>query len=208
VVAAYATKEPMGKYTVSTAAYDANVTNRSDAYLLVSKADGVPAATARNAIEKVLAENPNATLRTKDEFKGAFAQEINQMLNLVYVLLAMAVLIALFGIANTLALSVYERTRELGLLRAIGAGRSQIRSAIRWESVLIALLGTTLGTGIGLGFGWALVEAMQKKNEWELAVPYGELGVIAVFATVAAMVAAALPARRAAKLDVLTSLGD
>ena len=79
---------------------------------------------------------------TQDEFKGSIASEIDQMLNLVYVLLAMALVIALFGIANTLALSVFERTREFGLLRAVGMSRAQVRSTVRWESVLIALLGT------------------------------------------------------------------
>ena len=82
---------------------------------------------------------------TKDEFKGSVANQIDKILNLVYVLLAMALVIALFGIANTLALSVFERTREFGLLRAVGMSRAQVRSTVRWESVLIALLGTTLG---------------------------------------------------------------
>ena len=99
---------------------------------------------------------------TQDEFKGSVADQIDQMLNLVYVLLVMALVIALFGIANTLALSVFERTREFGLLRAVGMSRAQVRSTVRWESVLIALLGTTLGTAIGLGFGWAMVQALKR----------------------------------------------
>ena len=110
----------------------------------------------------VLKQYPTATLHTKDEFKGSIANEIDKILNLVYVLLAMALVIALFGIANTLALSVFERTREFGLLRAVGMSRAQVRSTVRWESVLIALLGTTTGTAIGLGFGWALVQAIAR----------------------------------------------
>ena len=88
------------------------------------------------------------------------ASQIDQMLNLVYVLLFMALAIALLAVANTLALSVFERTREIGLLRAVGMSRKQVRQSVRWESVLVALLGTTLGTTIGLGFAWALVYAL------------------------------------------------
>ena len=113
--------------------------------VLVTNAQGVSMAQARHAIDGVLKEYPTATLRTKDEFKGSIANQINKILNLVYVLLAMALVIALFGIANTLALSVFERTREFGLLRAVGMSRAQVRSTVRWESVLIALLGTTHG---------------------------------------------------------------
>ncbi len=100
-----------------------------DNHALVDTADGVSEAQARKAIEKVLEDSPNATLLTRDEFKGDVANQINKVLNLVYVLLAMALVIALFGIANTLALSVFERTRELGLLRAVGMARAQVRGA-------------------------------------------------------------------------------
>ena len=100
------------------------------------------------------------------------------MLNLVYVLLVMALVIALFGIANTLALSVFERTREFGLLRAVGMSRAQVRSSVRWESVLIALLGTVLGTAIGLGFGWALVQALKDKGIGTLSIPTTQLGYV------------------------------
>ena len=93
------------------------------------------------------------------------------MLNLIYVLLFLAVVIALFGIANTLALSVVERRRELGLLRAVGMQRRQVRSSVRWEAVLIALLGTAVGTALGLGFGWALVKAMGSQGIDQLAIP-------------------------------------
>ncbi len=163
---------------------------------------------ARHAIDGVLKAYPTGELLTKAEFKGSIANEINQVLNLVYVLLAMALVIALFGIANTLALSVYERTREFGLLRAVGMSRAQVRSTVRWESVLIALLGTTLGTAIGIGFGWALVQAMDGQGITHFVVPVRELGVIVALAAGAAVVAAALPARRAARLDVLQAISN
>jgi putative ABC transport system permease protein len=136
------------------------------------------------------------------------ASEIDKILNLVYVLLAMALVIALFGIANTLALSVFERTREFGLLRAVGMTRKQVRSTVRWEAVLIALLGTTLGTSIGLGFAWSLFRALENQGFNTFTVPVQQLGVIVVFAAVAAVVAATLPARRAAKLDVLEAISS
>src|SRR4029077_8027905 len=102
--------------------------------------------------------------------------------NLVYVLLAMALVIALFGIANTLALSVFERTREFGLLRAVGMSRAQVRSTVRWESVLIALLGTMLGTAIGLGFGWAIIRASGGGDFTQMVVPVQQLATIVLFA--------------------------
>ncbi|HEY2732489.1 MAG TPA: FtsX-like permease family protein [Polyangiales bacterium] len=145
---------------------------------------------------------------TRAEFKGSIANQIDKILNLVYVLLAMALVIALFGIANTLALSVFERTREFGLLRAVGMSRAQVRSTVRWESVLIAMLGTTLGTAIGLGFAWAITQAAKSQGLGQLTIPVRELAVIVALAAVAAVGAAALPARRAARLDMLSAISD
>ena len=189
-------------------AFDANVDAHVEDAVLVSNAPGVSMSQARHAINGVLKAYPTATLRTKNEFKGSIANQIDQILNLVYVFLAMALVIALFGIANTLALSVFERTREFGLLRAVGMSRAQVRSAVRWESVLIALLGTATGTGIGLGFGWALIRAMHGNGISQLSIPVQELTLIVVLAAVAAVVAAALPARRASRLDVLKAISD
>jgi putative ABC transport system permease protein len=206
VVAIYGTKQPLGKFAISLQAFDANVTKHVDDVLMVKNAPGVSMEQARHAIDKALAPYPTATLQTRNEWKGSVANQIDKILNLVYVLLAMALVIALFGIANTLALSVYERTREFGLLRAVGMTRSQVRSTVRWESVLIALLGATLGIAIGLGFGWAMVKAASAQGIAQLSVPAQELGVIVTLAAVAAVFAAALPARRAARLDVLHAI--
>jgi putative ABC transport system permease protein len=120
----------------------------------------------------------------------------------------MALVIAFFGIANTLALSVFERTRELGLLRAVGMARAQVRSVVRREAVIVALLGASIGTAIGLGFSWALVQALADQGFDRWAVPIGPLAVIVVLSAAAAVVAAALPARRAARLDVLAAIGE
>src|SRR5262249_55444211 len=124
VVAIYGTKQPLGKFAMSLQAFDANVTKHVDDVLMVKNAKGVSMAQARQAIDTGLKPYPTAELRTRQEWKGEVANQIDKILNLVYVLLAMALVIALFGIANTLALSVFERTREFGLLRAVGMARS------------------------------------------------------------------------------------
>jgi putative ABC transport system permease protein len=208
VVATYGTREPLGDYAISLEAFDANVATHVDNDIFVSAAPGVSKQQARQAIEHVLRDYPTATLMTKSEFTGSISNQIDKILNLVYVLLAMALVIALFGIANTLALSVFERTREVGLLRAVGMSRSQVRSTVRWESVLIAMLGTALGIAIGLGFAWTLVHAMKSQDLNTFAVPVNQLGLIVLAAAVAAVVAAALPARRAARLDVLKAISN
>jgi putative ABC transport system permease protein len=208
VVATYGTKDPIGNYAISIQALDANSAVHVDNDIVVSAAPGVSKVQARQAVEDVLKPYPTAEVLTKSEFKGSIANQINQILNLVYVLLAMALVIALFGIANTLALSVLERTREIGLLRAVGMSRAQVRSTVRWESVLIALLGTTLGTAIGLTFARTLVHALSNQGFNTFTVPVQQLGLIVLAASVAAVAAAALPARRAARLDVLEAISN
>jgi putative ABC transport system permease protein len=122
------------------------------------------------------------------------------------VLLLLAVVIALIGIANTLALSVFERTRELGLLRAVGMTRRQMRSSVRWESVIIAVLGTLMGLVIGAVFGWALVQALASQGFTSFTLPVGTLVAVVVIAALAGVVAAIAPARRAARLDILSAI--
>ncbi len=112
------------------------------------------------------------------------------MLNLIYALLGLAVFIALLGIANTLALSIFERTRELGLLRAVGMTRRQLRATVRYESVIIALLGTTLGLAIGIGFGWSIVKALYGRGARHLRVPGQPARVVTVIAAIAGVAAA------------------
>src|SRR6478735_480880 len=158
------------------------------------------------AISHVADAYGSANVLDKDGFLALVGSELDTMLGLFYALLMLAVVIALLGIANTLALSIFERTRELGPLRAVGMGRAQVRSTIRWESIIIAVFGTTLGLAIGTFFGWAIVQAMADQGIVTLTVPVGSLTVVTVIAGVAGAVAAVLPARRAAKLDVLKAL--
>jgi putative ABC transport system permease protein len=149
---------------------------------------------------------PQAQVQDSAEFKVAQTSEIDMMLNLIYALLGLAVFIALLGIANTLALSIFERTRELGLLRAVGMTRRQLRATVRYESVIIALLGTTLGLAIGVAFGWSMVKALDGKGLSTFALPYSQLMVVAFIAAIAGVGAAILPARRASRLNVLEAI--
>jgi len=121
-------------------------------------------------------------------------------------LLALAVVIALLGIVNTLALSVFERTRELGLLRAVGMTRRQVRAVVRWESVIVAVLGALLGAALGLAFGAALTRGLAQEGLTVVEVPGGRLAVYVLAAALAGVLAAIGPARRAAKVDVLRAV--
>ena len=135
-------------------------------------------------------------------YKADQTMFIDQLLGLIYALLVLAIFIALLGIANTLALSIIERTRELGMMRAVGMTRAQLRSTIRWESVIIAIQGTLLGLVIGMFFGWALVKALEDEGVETFELPVATLLVIVVLAIIAGVLAAVWPSRRAAKLDV------
>ncbi len=186
--------------------YEANVTDVFDQQVYLTTPDGADAATSKAAIEKVLDGWPNAELQDQARFKESITEEIGMMLNLIYGLLALAVIIALIGIANTLALSVHERTRELGLLRAVGMTRHQLKTAIRWESVLISMLGTALGFGLGFAGAWGITKALADDGVTSFVVPTGQLTVIVGLAVLAGVLAALGPARRAARLNVLEAI--
>jgi putative ABC transport system permease protein len=194
------------EWIVSTEAFVANYPDQMDTQVFVKNADGVPAGEALAAVEKVADDYPGLNVLDQTEYKEEQLGFVDQLLGLVYAMLALAVLIALLGIGNTLGLSIVERTRELGVLRAVGMTRSQLRSAIRWESVIIAVQGTLLGLVIGVFFGWALVTAMRDEGLTTFTVPVVSLAVVVVLAALAGVVAAILPARRAARLDVLRAV--
>jgi putative ABC transport system permease protein len=158
------------------------------------------------AIEQVASAYGSADVLDKDGFLDLVSGQIDAVLGVFYALLMLAIVIALLGIANTLALSIFERTREIGLMRAIGMSRSQVRSTVRWESIVIAVFGTAMGLAIGAFFGWAIVRAMSDQGIDTLTVPVASLAVVTVIAALAGAMAAVMPARRAARLDVLTAL--
>ncbi len=206
VRAIYRTREVAGDYFLPLAAAQANFTQQLDVQDYVQLAPGVSATVGRRAIDAVLASYPTATLLDQAQYKQQQFKQIDQVLNLVYGLLALAVLIALIGIANTLALSTYERTRELGLLRAVGMTRGQLRASVRKESLIISLLGSAEGLIVGSLFGWAMVRALGSQGITELVFPVGQLLIVAALAGVAGIVAALGPGRRAARIDVLRAI--
>jgi putative ABC transport system permease protein len=206
LVLIYDENRQAGNYLLSTQAYEANFTNRLDSKVLVKRAAGTSPEAALAAAKQVGQAYPGAKVLDRAQFKAEQTKPLDQLLTLVYALLGLAILIALLGIANTLALSIFERTRELGLLRAVGMTRSQLRSAIRWESVIIALQGTMLGLLIGVFFGWALVTALSDEGISVFRIPYASLAIIVLLAAIAGMAAAVPPSRRAAKLDVLRAV--
>jgi putative ABC transport system permease protein len=195
-------------YFLGTPAYDANfAAPHYDSQVLVKKAPGVTTAAALAAVKQLSAQYAiGATVQDQAAYKADQTKTINQLLALVYVLLALAILIALLGIGNTLALSIFERTRELGVMRAVGMTRSQLRSTIRWESVIIALQGTVLGLLVGIFFGWALVRAQKNQGITVFSLPYLTLVMVIVLAGLAGVAAAILPSRRAAKLNILHAI--
>ena len=204
----YGENRPAGNYVLGTAAFGANFASDYDAQVFVKKAPGVSTATALAAVQRVAGEYAGAKVMDQSAYKAEQAKSVDQLLSFMYVLLGLAIFIALMGIANTLALSIFERTRELGLLRAVGMTQAQLRSTIRWESVIIALQGTVLGLAVGVFFGWAMVRALSAQGINQFAVPVGSLAVIAALAALSGVLAAVLPGRRAARLDILRAVAS
>ncbi len=201
-----ATGAPAPRYFMGDEAFNANFPVRYDMRVFVKKAPGVSTAAALAAVRGVATRYSGTTVMDQAAFKADQAKPIQQMLSLVYALLALAILIALLGIGNTLALSIFERTRELGVMRAVGMTRHQLRAMIRWESVIIALQGTALGLLIGVFFGWALVLAMRSQGITEFSLPVLNLAIVVVLAALAGAAAAIWPSRRAAKLNILHAI--
>jgi putative ABC transport system permease protein len=202
----YAENAQAGDYFLSAAAYDANFPNRLDGKVLVKKRADVSAATALAAVNRTASAYPGVQVLDRANYKKQQTKPLDQLLALVYALLGLAILIALLGIGNTLALSIAERTHEVGLLRAVGMTRSQLRSVIRWEAVIIALQGTLLGLATGLFFGWALVRALHDQGITVFHLPVTSLVIVVLLAGTAGALAAVLPGRRAAKLDILRAV--
>ena len=177
-----------------------------DTLVLATAAEGVGSDQLRTAIEGALQDFPNLEVQDQAAFRDKQAGFVDTLLNLVTALLAMSIVIALFGIVNTLGLSIYERTRELGLLRAVGMDRRSVKRMIRWESVIIAILGGLLGIVVGIGFGVALQKALESEGVTVLDIPVPQLLIYLVLAGLAGVLAAIFPARRAAKLNVLEAI--
>jgi putative ABC transport system permease protein len=207
LVATFANRDVVGSdFTLSTDEWGPHANENLDSLVVIKLNSGVSLSDGRHAVEQVSADYPNAKVQDRQQFTDAAFGQVNQVLALVYVMLALAIIIALMGIANTLSLSIHERTHELGLLRAVGETRSQLRSMVRWESVIIALFGTVGGVGLGVLCGWALVTAASESGFAKFALPVFSLIVVVVLGALAGILAGIRPARRAAKLDVLQAI--
>jgi putative ABC transport system permease protein len=192
-------------FMVASATYAELSPSTNPQVLLVRYAPGANAAATTAAVKAALRRFPDANVQTNSEFKTSFTDQVNKLLYLLYVLLAMSVVISLFGIVNTLALSVFERTREIGMLRAIGTTRLQLGETILYESVITAIIGGILGIAIGIVLARVVAQGFADQGI-VFAIPYGQVVLSLVVAVLAGTVAAVFPARRAARLDVLHAL--
>jgi putative ABC transport system permease protein len=206
VVGIYTDDRLLGSYVISLDTFDANFTQKLDFVVLAKTAPGVSQAQAKQAATDITNQFPNVKLEDQAEFRASQAQQIDQLLGLITALLGLALFIAAVGIWNTLALSIYERTREIGLLRAVGMARRQVRSMIRWEAVIVAVFGALLGIGVGLFFGWALVHALSSSGIDHLSIPVTQLVIYVVLAGVIGVLAALVPAWQAGRLNVLKAI--
>jgi len=192
-----------GKYLVGDGFFLRHFQNPLPTAVLL-KTDG--SSGVQRAVEHTLASYPNVEVQSRAQFEASQTAQVNQLLGLVYALLALAVIIALIGIVNTLMLSVFERTHEIGLLRAVGMKRRQIRAMIRSESVILAVFGAVIGIIVGTGLGIALVSALHSQGITDTVVPVSNLVIFLILAALLGLLAASWPARRAAKLDVLAAI--
>ncbi|MFI9203388.1 ABC transporter permease [Streptomyces sp. NPDC053048] len=178
----------------------------SDQQVMVRTKSGTSEAT-EDSLRKALGDNPAIQIQTKQDISDSISKAIGLLLNMLYGLLAMAVVVAVLGVVNTLAMSVFERQQEIGMLRAIGLDRKGIKRMVRLESLVISLFGGVLGVGLGVFFGWAAGDLISKGlNTYELVLPWGRMGLFLLLAAVVGVLAALWPARRAAKLNMLSAI--
>jgi putative ABC transport system permease protein len=193
-----------GAVVVTNAQLERDFNEPKDAFGLVGVDPGASETAVQRAVNDALERRyPEAEVLTAEQFKGEIADQVNQLLVLIYALLALAIIVSLFGIVNTLVLSISERTRELGLLRAVGTSRRQLRRVVRYEAVITSLIGGVLGIVLGVVLALLFTRPLE---DFELSIPVGSLIALFVLAGLAGVAAAVLPARRAARLDVLDAL--
>jgi putative ABC transport system permease protein len=196
----------LGALTFPNAVLASDFNVRGDAFLMAATAPGVDVEAVKDRADRIVsAAFPSIEVLTKDEFVERQEDQVNRLLALIYVLLALALLISLFGIVNTLFLTIHERTRELGMLRAIGTSRRQVKRMVRYEAVITALIGAVLGVVLGAIFA-VLVTIPLKSEGFTISIPVIQLIVLLVLAAIFGVIAAIWPARRAARLDVLNAL--
>jgi len=195
---------PFGDAVLSTQLFDANIPRPQDQMVLINSPDGVNE-TNTTTLNDDLSSFADAKVQTRDQFISDSEKPINALLNLLYVLLALSVIVSLFGIVNMLVLTVFERTRELGMLRAVGMTRRQVRMMIRYESIVTALMGAALGIAVGIFLGALVIHALSSQG-LVFRVPVLTLIIFVIAAILVGVLAAIFPARRASKLNVLEAL--
>jgi len=209
VAATYDVSDIVGGYVLPSDTYAPHTRQPVDSTVVVDLSEGTSLADGKAAVDRVAANYGGPDVEDRDEFAATMSAGADMFLTIIYALLALAIIIALMGIANTLSLSIHERTRELGLLRAVGQTRAQLRSMVRWESVIVATFGVVGGIGLGVFLGWALVEAAGNTPGSvisEFVLPVARLAIVVVVGAIAGVLAGLRPARRAARLDVLGAI--
>jgi putative ABC transport system permease protein len=202
----YTKDEIAERYIVSRDLFEGTTVARFDFGVYILTRDDIPDEQARAALQTTVDEYGVGKLQSIDEFIDEQAAQINQLLGLIYGLLALSIIIAIVGIIITLLLSVYERQREIGLLRAVGMTRSQVRSTVRWESVITSLQGAVLGAILGVGLGWIIVFALRDQGLRSFEIPLISLFWILVMSFIVGVIAAVYPAYRATKVNILRSI--
>jgi len=202
----YTANDALGSAVISLDTFTAAGGEALDRFVYVDLAPDVDTAAVRSSLEATLDAYPVVTLKDQAQFADEQKGQVDQMLMIINALLGLSVIIAVLGIVNTLALSVIERTREIGLLRAIGMDRRQLRQMIRLESVAISVYGAVTGLVLGTLFGTSLVQALAEQGISRQVVPYGRMVVFLAIGAVIGVLAAVWPARRAAKLKVLDAI--
>ena len=208
VTGLYAEEAFLGNYAITQGLSASTGAEQLEFVTYVEIEDGSTIEGVRPLIDEAAAAFPNATVQDRDEYIEAQSATLDQLLGLIYGLLGLAVIIAAFGIANTLRLSVIERTKEIGLLRAVGMTQKQVRSTIRWEAVITALFGAVLGVTLGLFFGYAIVYALRDEGVTSFTVPVTALIIVVVLAAIVGVISAIVPARRASRLNILESIAS
>ncbi|MER6496224.1 ABC transporter permease [Streptomyces griseorubiginosus] len=206
VAGVYEGNELISGIMLDTATLSPHLRDASDMQVMLKTSDGTSDAT-KDRLEKALGSNPAIKVQDKKDLSDSIAQMFTLMLNMLYGLLAMAVLVAVLGVINTLAMSVFERSQEIGMLRAIGLDRKGIKRMVRLESLVISLFGGVLGIGLGVFFGWAAGELLgARMATYELVLPWARMAVFLLLAATVGILAALWPARRAARMNMLSAI--
>lgn len=196
----------LGQWTVNGGDGEKLTALQTDVMLGLTLEEGVSQSTARPDLEAVVDEYPTMKIQNREEFTGSLIAQISAILNVIYALLGISIVIAVIGIANTLSLSIHERTRELGLLRAMGMTRNQLRASVRWEAVIVALMGTAVGLILSISLSYTLVKALAGQGFSDFDVPVGGMVFVVVFGAALGVAAALWPAYKASKLNVLEAI--